>query len=329
MIIEPAPTNHGVLGFDERLVDVVAPLVAYPQTPRPLLPTERALRHPPVATQLLATQLLAALNASAGQPWHNAAFAQALTQLFIIIGFVRVNFSRAAARPAPFAPHRSNRIHGLQKTLAVRHIGPRKNSRQRQAVSVYDLVALRAGLAPIHRRRASRLARRPPFFAASLLSLPRAPLARIKMLSTLARLQSIRCAASSFASRVSCSVCHTRAEFHAAFAIRVQSFMQRLPYACRVSCSVCHTPACCQSLSRRQQVMPLPQPISWGKSSQPMPLLRTNKMPVKAARSGTGGRPRFPGWARCGGKRGSTIAQSSSETSAFAIPVLYPTRHFC
>ena len=299
MVIQPAPANHRVLDLDERLVDVVAPLIAYPQTPRPLLPTERALHHPPEATQLLA-----ALDAPAGQPWHNAAFTQALTQFLVVISFVRMNLSWAATRPASLAPHRRDCIHRCQQPLAVRDIGSRKQGRQRQAVSVYDLVALRAGFPPIHRRRARRLARRPPFFAASLpsfaASLPsfaRAPLARIKRLSTLARLQSIRRAASSFASRV--------------------------------SCSVCHTPACCQFLRRRQQVIPEPQPISWGKSSQPMPLLRTNKMPVKAARSGTGGRPRLPGRARCGGKRGSTSAQSSSETSAFAIPLLYPTSHFC
>ncbi len=40
-----------------------------------------------------------------------------------------------------------------------------------------------------------------------------------------------------------------------------------------------------QSRSRRQQVMPDPQPISWGSISQGMPLFRTNRMPVKAWRS--------------------------------------------
>ena len=33
----------------------------------------------------------------------------------------------------------------------------------------------------------------------------------------------------------------------------------------RRSCSLSHTPACCQSRSLRQHVIPLPQPISWGK----------------------------------------------------------------
>ncbi len=42
------------------------------------------------------------------------------------------------------------------------------------------------------------------------------------------------------------------------------------------------TPASFQSWSRRQQVMPQPQPISAGRSSQGMPVLRTKRMPVRA-----------------------------------------------
>ena len=52
------------------------------------------------------------------------------------------------------------------------------------------------------------------------------------------------------------------------------------------------TPAACQSRSRRQQVMPDPQPISAGRSSHGKPVRSTNRMPVSAARSGIGaGRP--------------------------------------
>jgi hypothetical protein len=36
-------------------------------------------------------------------------------------------------------------------------------------------------------------------------------------------------------------------------------------------CSFCQTPASCQSRSRRQQVIPEPQPISWGSLSQGIP----------------------------------------------------------
>lgn len=86
-----------------------------------------------------------------------------------------------------------------------------------------------------------------------------------------------------------------------------------------VWCSRSQTPARCQSRSRRQQVIPLPQPISCGSSSQPIPLLRTNRMPVKAARSLNRGRPPL-GLGRSWGTSGSTTAHSSSLTSALLIP---------
>ncbi len=58
-------------------------------------------------------------------------------------------------------------------------------------------------------------------------------------------------------------------------------------------CKRSQMPACCQSRSRRQQVTPDPQPISWGSNSQRRPALRTKIMPVKQARSGIRGRPPF------------------------------------
>ena len=87
-------------------------------------------------------------------------------------------------------------------------------------------------------------------------------------------------------------------------------------------CSRSHTPASCQSLSRRQQLMPLPQPISWGNISQGMPVFSTKRMPVRAARSGMRGRPPL-GLAGSFGSNGSMISQSSSGTSCLDIPKAY------
>jgi hypothetical protein len=53
------------------------------------------------------------------------------------------------------------------------------------------------------------------------------------------------------------------------------------------------TPASCQSCSRRQQVVSLPQPNSFGSSRQGQPVRCTKTMPPRAARSGTRGRPPF------------------------------------
>ena len=85
-------------------------------------------------------------------------------------------------------------------------------------------------------------------------------------------------------------------------------------------CKRSHTPASCQSRSLRQQVTPEPQPISDGNISHAMPERRTKRMPVSAARFGTTGRPPF-GFGGPGGSNGSTINQSSSDTSGVAMPL--------
>ena len=87
----------------------------------------------------------------------------------------------------------------------------------------------------------------------------------------------------------------------------------------RTWCSRAQMPAPCQSRSRRQQLMPHPQPISCGNISQGIPDFRTKRMPVSAARSGTGGRPPF-GRGPGGGSRGSISAHSASLTSGLAMP---------
>jgi hypothetical protein len=125
------------------------------------------------------------------------------------------------------------------------------------------------------------------------------PLARTCELSTTARDQSISPASCNSSSRTWCKRCQTPASFH--------------------------------SCKRRQQVMPDPQPISWGKCSHGMPVFSTNRIPVNAARSGTLGRP-----VTCGartGKTGSIRAHNSSLNSSLAMtqdfdsPTTNPT--FC
>lgn len=83
-------------------------------------------------------------------------------------------------------------------------------------------------------------------------------------------------------------------------------------------CSRSHTPASCQSRSRRPQVTPDPQPISRGSISQGMPERSTKRMPLRAARDDTTGRPPF-GLGRSGGNSGSMTDQSSSEIRGFAM----------
>jgi hypothetical protein len=96
-------------------------------------------------------------------------------------------------------------------------------------------------------------------------------------------------------------------------------------FVSKMQCNLSHTPARCQATSRRQQVMPQPQPISNGKASQGMPVRRTNKMPVSAARLLTGGRPPF-GDFLSRGMTGSQTHHNSSVTKGLAIAISPSTR---
>ena len=61
----------------------------------------------------------------------------------------------------------------------------------------------------------------------------------------------------------------------------LSSMRPRKPSSSSRDCHIfCQTPAACQSRRRRQQVVPLPPPISWGRYSHGIPLLSTNGMPV-------------------------------------------------
>jgi len=82
------------------------------------------------------------------------------------------------------------------------------------------------------------------------------------------------------------------------------------------------TPFLCHSANRRQQVIPLPQPISCGRSSQPIPVLSTNRMPVSTARLSSGLRPGYRLRRRLGGgSTGSMICHNWSSKIGFATSV--------
>lgn len=86
----------------------------------------------------------------------------------------------------------------------------------------------------------------------------------------------------------------------------------------RMRCILSQMPAFCQSFSRRQQVMPEPQPISLGRYCQGMPVLSTKMIPARAFRSSTGGLPPF-GRGECFGKIGFISFHNSSFTNGLAI----------
>jgi hypothetical protein len=90
----------------------------------------------------------------------------------------------------------------------------------------------------------------------------------------------------------------------------------------RIWCILSQTPAFCQSRKRRQQVIPLPQPISCGKYSQPMPVLNTNNIPVRAARSEICLRPGYRNLRLRFGMSGSISDHNCSSNIGFAMSVL-------
>jgi hypothetical protein len=84
-------------------------------------------------------------------------------------------------------------------------------------------------------------------------------------------------------------------------------------------CIWSHTPAFCHSCSRRQQFIPQPQPISCGRSSQPIPVFSTNNMPVSASRFDIGFRPGYRNLRFFSGINGFMISHNSSLTICFAM----------
>ncbi len=88
----------------------------------------------------------------------------------------------------------------------------------------------------------------------------------------------------------------------------------------RTSWTLCQTPACCQAYSRRQAVIPEPQPSSCGKYSHGRPVFSTNKIAHSALRLSIGLRPgnrlrRFLG----GGSNGPISSHNVSSKTGFAM----------
>jgi len=87
----------------------------------------------------------------------------------------------------------------------------------------------------------------------------------------------------------------------------------------RLWCILSHTPAFCQSRNLLQQVIPQPQPISLGMSSHPIPVLSTNKIPVRASLSETGFRPGYLNLLFFFGSIGSIISHNLSSSIGLAM----------
>ena len=76
------------------------------------------------------------------------------------------------------------------------------------------------------------------------------------------------------------------------------------------------TPAAVQYAIRRQQVIPEPQPISRGRSSQLIPVLSTKRTPVRQSRSSIRFRPGRSGRFGCGGGGGNGPMRSHNASGS-------------
>jgi len=87
-------------------------------------------------------------------------------------------------------------------------------------------------------------------------------------------------------------------------------------------CRRCQTPATCQSRRRRQHVMPLPKPSSWGNSSQGIPVRSTKTIPLSTISSLTRGRlPLSEGTIR--GSSGSTFCHRAVLIALFLFRAMH------
>src|SRR5215207_9119916 len=130
----------------ERLVDVVAPLVADSEPAKLGQPRQSPLNHPPVPPQLLRTLYLLSRYAPL-----DATFSERPRTLLVVVGFVGVKLLGTLSRTAPRAFDGLDRVQKLLKDHRVIDVCGTRHHRERDAPSVDHNVALRARLSLIRR----------------------------------------------------------------------------------------------------------------------------------------------------------------------------------
>ncbi len=201
---------------------------------------------------VMAAELFAALDTTAGDARDGAPPCQRLPAMRIVIPLVRIHFVRVLPWPSGHTRYWWYRIEHCLEYFRVVPVGTCDHECQRNALTVHRDMAFATDLAPVSRGRPGLLTPR---------GWPR--------------------------SRHRYS--HNSSQLH-----RIRAGAQVTP------CRRAYTPLFCQSRSRRQHVMPLPNPSSCGKSSHGMSVCSTNNIPFNAVRSSTRGRPPFGEGARSG-----------------------------
>src|SRR5215204_6655577 len=130
----------------ERLVDVVASLITDRQPTVLGHPRQRPLHHPPVPPQLLRT-----FHLLPGYAPLDAAPLERLRALFVVVGFVGVQFLGAVPRPAARTLYGFYYVQKLLEDHRVVDVCGTTHHRERDAPSVDHNMALRARLSLIRR----------------------------------------------------------------------------------------------------------------------------------------------------------------------------------
>src|SRR5918994_5318494 len=180
--------------MQERLVDIVAPLVADREPAVLRKPRQCPLHHPPVSSQLFA-----ALYPLPGYAALDAPLPQGPSALLVVVGLVGVQLLRTLPRPATGALYGLDAVHQLLEDHRVVGIGGGEHHAERDAPSVRNNVALRARFSLIRRILAG--------FCAPLL-------AGMEAESKEALSQSIRSTSPGRSNRTLCRRSHTPASCH-------------------------------------------------------------------------------------------------------------------
>src|SRR5215210_4101917 len=146
--MDVAPADQRAPQVEERLMDVVPPLVTHLETPKAVQPRQGALHHPPVLTQPFAR-----LDPAPGDAGGYPPLPERLAAARVVISLIRVQLLGALARATTRLTNRRDGIHGLLQRLRIVDVGGGVDHREWDAASVDHEVALGAPLTPVRRVR--------------------------------------------------------------------------------------------------------------------------------------------------------------------------------
>ena len=136
--LDIAPADESASEIEERLIDVVASLVAYLKTPEAVYPRQRPLHYPPVPTQLLA-----GLDAPASDTRGYTSLLERLAASRKVVALVGVQLLWALMRSATALSDRRDGVQGFLQDIGVMDVGRRVDHRERDSVPVDHNMALR------------------------------------------------------------------------------------------------------------------------------------------------------------------------------------------